>query len=427
MVDFRKSQGLDPATDSALLLQRMGFFTLGVALPVAAMVSRRAAVVLVPVAVALLVIAALLIEPERLMRSLRRKSVKTTALALGVMAAWVFLSISWAPRAVSSFDRGLNMLFALLLGFLGVASLPERARAANLNALAVGAGIATLVAAASQVTGFGLGDAEEDVIVLVRGLALLIILTGPLVAWLLWRGRTRGALALFCAVAICTLLVGDMVLSVSLLVGAAAFALVVTARGKVAASIAFACAALAVLAPLGAWLGPPALAPVLGVEHPLVAGLHSWAELIARNPARLVTGHGFEATFVGAGLAPGAAPLPNSILVVIWHELGLVGALCFAVALWFAMRAVMALAPVMQAGAIAAYMAAYACGILGLAGFRAWWLMTLVAVVIITSAVARGQARTDRPLARFVAAGGKAGAVTEKPQSTSRPVLPGPG
>nr|MCU0885085.1 hypothetical protein [Beijerinckiaceae bacterium] len=39
------------------------------------------------------------------------------------------------------------------------------------------------------------------------------------------------------------------------------------------------------------------------------------------------------------------------------------------------------------------------------AGFRAWWLMTLVALVIITTAVARGQARTDRPLVRFARAG----------------------
>jgi hypothetical protein len=418
MPDFRSRDGLDPAKDSALLLQRMGFFTLVVALPVAAMISRRAAVVLVPIAVALLVIAALLAEPERLARALRRRSVKATALALGIMTMWILLSTSWAPRGVGSLERASNILFALVLGLLAVASLPERARAANLNALAVGTGTATLVAALTQATGYGLGDAEEDVTVLVRGMVLIITLTGPLVAWLLWRGRTRGALALFTAVSICTILTADTVLVASLLAGAAAFAFVVTLRGQIAAMVAGACALITLLAPAFAWLGQLALGPALGADHPVVTGLRIWAEIIARAPVKLITGHGFEA--VRAHAASGAMPLPPSILVVVWHELGVVGALSFAAALWFAIRAVMVLAPVMQAGAIAAYVAAFTCGILGLASFRAWWLMTLVAVVIITSAVARGQARTDRPAARFVRP-----AEAEQP-AAARPVLPGP-
>jgi hypothetical protein len=102
--------------------------------------------------------------------------------------------------------------------------------------------------------------------------------------------------------------------------------------------------------------------------------------------------------------------------VDIWHELGLVGAAAFAAAIWFAMRAVRVLSPVIQAGAIAAYISALSLGILGFAGFRAWWLMTLVALVIITTAVARGQARTDRPLVRFARA-------TTAAAESSRPTM----
>jgi len=84
-----------------------------------------------------------------------------------------------------------------------------------------------------------------------------------------------------------------------------------------------------------------------------------------------------------------------------------------------AMRAVRVLSPVIQAGAIAAYIAALSLGILGFAGFRAWWLMTLVALVIITTAVARGQARTDRPLVRFARAA-TAAAESSRPTMATR-------
>lgn len=404
MIDQRGSFQLDPTTDSALLLQRMGFFTLGIALPVAAMVSRRAAVVLVPIGVALLVIAAVLAEPERFVRSLKRRSTKATALGLVTMLVWVFLSSIWAPRGGTGLDRGFNMAFALAIGILGVSALPERVRAANLNALAVGTGAATIVAAFMQISGFGLGDAEDDVTVLVRGLALVIVLTGPLVAWLLTRGRARSAAALLGAVLICSLLIRDVVLIASLCTGIGAFALVFFVRGRSGGLVALACAAIMIAAPLVALLTVMAMPALSGIRTGLLAGVQSWVDLIRLEPVKLLTGNGLGAVTALANRTVSPVSLPESIIVIVWYDLGLVGALAFAIALYFAMRAALALSPVIQAGAIAAYVTAFTCGILGLAGFRAWWLMTLVAVAIITSAIGRGQARTDRPLARFVTA-----------------------
>lgn len=421
MVEPRGSAVLDPAKDSALLLQRMGFFTLGVALPVAAMVSRRAAVVLVPIGVALLVIAAVLSEPERFVRSLKRRSTRATALALLTMLVWVFLSYLWAPRGGAGHERGFNMAFALIIGILGVSALPERVRAANLNALAVGTGAATMVAAFMQVSGQGLGDAEEDVTVLVRGLALVMVLTGPLVAWLLARGRARGAAALFGAVLICGLLIRDMVLIASLCAGMVAFAIVFFMRGRSAGLLALACAGVVITAPLLAWLAVSARPGALGADPAMLTGLAAWVDIIRLEPVKLLTGHGLGAVAALARHPVSAVMLPESILIVIWHDLGLVGALAFAVALLFAMRAALALSPVIQAGAIAAYVTAFTCGILGLAGFRPWWLMTLVAVAIITSAIGRGQARTDRPLARLVTAP-KMGALAPVPSRQDTPL-----
>jgi hypothetical protein len=404
MVEPRGLAVLDPARDSALLLQRIGFFTLGVALPVAAMVSRRAAVVLVPIGVALLVIAAVLSEPERFVRSLKRRSTRATALALATMLLWVFLSSIWAPRGGTGYERGLNMAFALIIGILGVSALPERVRASNLNALAVGTGAATIVAAVMQASGFSLGDAEDDVTVLVRGLALVMVLTGPLVAWLLARGRARGAAALFGGVLICGLLIRDPVLMASLGAGMAAFAVVFFLRQRSGRLLATACAMLVIAAPLLAWIAVLAQPAAPRANGGILAGLSAWVEIIRLEPVKLLTGHGLGSVAALATRPVAPVSLPESILVMVWHDLGLVGALAFAVALLFAMRAALTLSPVIQAGAIAAYVTAFTCGVLGLAGFRAWWLMTLVAVAIITSAIGRGQARTDRPLARLVTA-----------------------
>jgi hypothetical protein len=404
MIDRRATTGLDPAKDSALLLQRMGFFTLGIALPVSAMVSRRAAVVLAPIGVALLVIAAFLSEPERFIRSLKRRSIKATALVLALLVGWSLLSTTWAPAGARGIDRIVNMLFALVIGIMGVAALPERVRAANLNALAVGAGLATVIAAITQATGYGLGDTEDDATILARGMALIVILTGPLVAWLLSRGRTKGAVALFATVAATSALVRDPVLVAALAAGTAAFALVAGFAARTVSLVATGCVLVVVLAPVIPWVIKFNLGSALGLEQALIGRFANWASTIAAAPVKLITGHGFGAVLAPLSSTAPSGPLPTSILVDIWHELGLVGAAAFATAIWFAMRAVRVLSPVIQAGAIAAYIAALSLGILGFAAFRAWWLMTLVALVIITTAVARGQARTDRPLVRFARA-----------------------
>ncbi len=416
MTDFRARPGLDPTKDAALLLQRIAFFTLGIALPVSAMLSRRAAVVLVPIAVALFVIAALLWEPDRFIRSLQRRAVKATALALGLLAAWTFLSLSWAPRGVPGADRPLNMLFALVLGIVAVAALPERVRAANLNALAVGSGVATIVAGLTQLTGFGLGEAEDDVTVLVRGLATVLLFAGPLVAWLLSRGRSKGALAMFGAVAAAAILSREPAVILALGAGFVAFGVVLTYPAHAARRIAAFCGALILAAPALAWIGRWLAEALAGAGHPLVAQFRAWSQVILDAPVKLVTGHGFGA--LGSPRGPGSDALPPSILVDLWYDLGLVGAFALASTLFFAIRAVRVLPPVVQAGAIAAYVAALTLGLLGLAGFRAWWLMTLVAAVLLTTAVARGQARTDRPLARFVKPAALSGAPT-------RPGVPG--
>ena len=267
-----------------MLLQRIGFFTLGVALPVSSMLSRRAAVVLVPIGVALLIIAALLTEPERFVRSFRRRCLRATTLALGLLIGWCLLSLGWAPKGGA--DRILNMLFALALGIAAIAALPERMRAANLNALAVGAGSAIAILIAMEMTGFGLGDRDDDLTLVIRGLALIITVSGPLVSWLLLRGRTRGGLALFGLLAAVTLVDAEPVLVVAMAAGTLAFAAVLAMRGRSVEWLALLLALIVMATPITPWIMLGAVQPVLHLDDQTLAPFSAWAALIAESLAR---------------------------------------------------------------------------------------------------------------------------------------------
>ena len=53
----------------------------------------------------------------------------------------------------------------------------------------------------------------------------------------------------------------------------------------------------------------------------------------------------------------------------------------------------------LAAGGVAAYTTAFSLSALGFATLQPWWLMTLAAVALMFTAIARGQYRTDRPVA----------------------------
>ncbi len=400
MIEVRAGQPRDPTADSAWLLQRIGFFTLGIALPVSAMLSRRAAVVLVPIGVALLVIAAVLIEPERFQRSLRRRSVKATALALAVLLGWTWLSSVWGAPGAAVGDRVANMALALGLGIAGIAALPEKPRTANLYAIAVGVGAAALLALLALATGVNLTSAPEDDILFERGLSLLAILAWPVAGWLLLRGRAKAVGLLGLVLGVAAILSESPTLIASLLTGLATFALVTAMGARATRLAAWIGVGVVMLAPLAAFGLPRPLALVGMAETS--ASLGAWAAVIAQEPAKLITGHGFATIAARQAAGHLSQAFPVSIVAEIWHELGLVGAVAFAAVLWHAIRAVLVLPAMLQAGAVAAYAVALMLGLLGLAGFRAWWLMTIAGGVVLTTALARGQAQTRRPIAAFV-------------------------
>lgn len=395
---------LDPTADAAMLLRRIGFATLALVLPLAAMVSRRAAVVLVPIGVALLLLASFIEDPGHLFRQLREAVFGTAGIGLVCLAGWILLSLTWTPNSAHAGEKAGNIVLAIVMGIAGVAAMPERMRAANLNLVALGTGVAgvfalTLIAInlanPKLLTGY-FGESGS----LLRGIGVLVIVVWPALAWLLSRGRTVSALVLATIVALVALTrsaEGGLVAVVS---GTLAFGLVTANRTLGIRLLAFIVAGLLLFAPVIPFvLGMfSSILTNSGMES-VAASLNIWAEIVRGEPVKLITGHGLDTVLNGRmiGVLPAATPV--SFLFETWYELGLVGAVAGALSLWFAINGAGYMSGPLAAGGVAAYVTTFTLTALGFATLQSWWLMTMVAVAMLFTAIVRGQYRTERPKA----------------------------
>jgi hypothetical protein len=389
---------IDPATDAAILLRRIGFATLAVALPMASLVSRRAAVVLVPIGIVLLVIAALIEEPGWFTGTLKRAVFSRPGLILVGLVGWAVLSLIWSPYTVSATEKAGNLVLAVALGFCGVSALPERMRASNLNLAALGTGLAALFALALIVlTAFRRPDLEPGSVE--RGVSVVLIMAWPALAWLLSRKRGLTALGLAIVVALVALTRFEDGEAVAMICGAVAFGAVSASRQKASAAIATLIGAMMLLAPILPFLLIPIVSRLPDGSSDFVLALGVWADVISREPIQLVTGHGLDTVL--RGRVTGALPqtTPVTLLFETWYELGLVGAAAASACLYFAVRAAGRMPSSLAAGGVAAYTTAFALTALGFATLQPWWLMTLAAVALMFTAIARGQYRTERPAA----------------------------
>lgn len=388
---------LDPATDAARLLRRIGFGTLALALPIASLVSRRAAVVLAPIGVVLLIIAALIEDPARFLTMLRRSVLSLAGMILIGLVAWAVLSLVWSPYTASATEKAGNLVLAVVLGFCGHAALPERMRASNLNLAALGTGLAGAFALGLIVV-TALRHTETDAGV-ERGVSVILIMAWPALAWLLSRERGLSALALALVVGLLALTRFEDGEAVAMICGAVAFGAVSANRARASAIIAAIIGGLMLIAPILPFL----LRPIVSL-FPQGAGafgqsLAVWADVISGGLVQLVTGHGLDTVLRGRVIGALPPSTPTTLLFETWYELGLVGAVAAAVCLYFAIRAAGRMPGALAAGGVAAFTTAFALSALGFATLQPWWLMTLTAVVLMFGAIARGQYRTDRPVA----------------------------
>ncbi len=395
----RTAQGqINPAADAALLLRRIGFATLAVALPIASLVSRRAAVVLAPIGVILLVIAALVEAPAWFTQTLKREVLSRPGLILMGLVGWAMLSLVWSPYTFSATEKASHLLLAVALGFLGSAALPERMRASNLNLAALGTALAAAFALALVIIA---ALRQDDTLagIVERGISVILIMVWPALAWLLSRERGLSALGLALIVGLLALTRLEEGEAVAVLCGAVAFGAVSANRRKGASMIALVVALLMLLAPILPFLLIPivSLFPDSSGDASRVLGV--WADVVGRDPIKLFTGHGLDTVLRSrlTGMLPNATP--TTLLFETWYELGIVGAATASACLYFAIRAAGHMPGALAAGGVAAYVTAFALTALGFATLQPWWLFTLVAVALMFTAIARGQYRTDRPIA----------------------------
>lgn len=389
---------VDPAADAAALLRRLGFAILTLALPLGALVSRRAVVVLAPIGIGLLVIAALLDGQNRSLSDTTRRLALSPGGAAGLLVlAWCALSLTWTPFFSAAAERLLSIVATIGMAVLGYLALPDRMRAANLYIVAVGVAVAALVAVAISLTEAATGTDDDGN--LFRGSVVLVLFAWPAVAWMQSRGRDSGALAIAGAVVVAAVLAPDTMPAVALAVGAIVYA-VTAARPQLGVrATALGIAGLLALSPLIPVLTRWIASVVLGSNHPIVLSLTVWRRIVLTEPVRLITGHGFETALRGrfAGLLPPNAP--STILFEVWYELGIVGALAGAFALYAAVRAAGRNHPVLVPGAMAAFASAFTFACLGIGTAQMWWFTALSILILTFVATDRGQFRTTRPKA----------------------------
>ncbi|MFE1597809.1 peptide ABC transporter permease [Methylobacterium sp. ID0610] len=395
------SSSPDPAVDAAALLRRIGFLCMLVVVPLATLVSRRAIVILVPIAVALLCLATALDGAGRPLGAGLVRFVRSRAMAAGaLLVGWAALSIVWTPFPGSATERLLNIAITVLLTLAGYLALPDRMRAANAYLLPVGVGLAAVAAVALGLfSGAALRIGLDDDSTLERGAMLLALLVWPAVAWLRSRRRDVEALGVAVAVALALVLAPGPIPLLALAAGAVAFVLAAWRPGPGVRIVAGAAAGLLALAPLIPFLLRPLVTPLLGTAHPLAMALKTWQRVVTSEPLRLLTGHGFETALRGriVGLLPPSAP--TSLLFEIWYELGVVGAVAAAFVLWSAVLQSGRDHPTLAPGAMATAMTAFASACLGMGTTVIWWLTSVAIAVLAFIAIERGQFRTSRPKA----------------------------
>ena len=390
---------MDPALDAAALLRRLGFFGLFVALPVCAQVSRRATVVLAPIAVVLLITASAIDRHQRAVRpSLWRLLTAPAFLAGMLVVFWCALSLAWTPFPGPAGERFGNLIFTVAMTLLAYLALPDRMRSANLYLLPLGVGAASVVAILIALAGNAVferspnGDSALE-----RGAIVIALLVWPAVAWLRSRRRDTESLvlAVLAAAALVTAPVSTPLLALA--IGALAFALTHWRVGLGVRVTAYTAAFLLVIAPLLPFLARPVGAALFGPTAPGVLALKAWQKLVALEPVRLITGHGLETALRGRvfGIVPANAP--TTMLFELWYELGIVGAFAMAFGLHRAILRTGRDATALVPCAMAAFAAAFALGCVGVGLTVVWWLTTLALTILTFVAVERGQFRHSRP------------------------------
>jgi hypothetical protein len=148
-----------PAAQASALLLRIGLALLLIVAPMTSVGSRRAFLVLAPLGISIVFLAALLEgRGSRTVRSALRFLVSPAGIAAIFLLVWAALSLSWTSAQQLGFDRLVKIAATLLLAVFACVSLPPRMRASNLYLIPIGVALAGgLIVAVTETA------SEEDI------------------------------------------------------------------------------------------------------------------------------------------------------------------------------------------------------------------------------------------------------------------------
>ncbi len=383
----------DPAANAAAMLLRLGFAIFALVIPSATLMSRWVIVVLVPIGAVLIILSSLLrADSARLSDRAIARLASGPGVACLLLVTWALVSLLWTPVRGEAVEKLFKLLGVVMLGFFAVIALPNRMRATNLHLITIGVALgATLILVGSvsalmsmPVLRFPLATPERVVII-------LTVMGWIGAAWLLIKDRPKIALGLMILVIAAVVLGPNRAAYGSLVASLAVLALAWNRPEAAGRLVGVAVAAFILLLPLlsafGGFFG--------------IAGLERWWSIIASEPMRFITGRGFDAGNAARAIGLIGPDMPVSLISELWFDLGLLGALFFAIAMAWAFISAGRLGYELAPATLAALAAATAFALFDRNATQTWWFNGLAVFAIVLMSVERGRYRTVRPRAEI--------------------------
>jgi hypothetical protein len=386
---------VDPTEQAALMLFRIGFGIVVILLPLSAIVSRRAPVVIGPIGAIVLAVATLLSRDGlNLTHKLRNALVGPIGLVSMGLIGWAILSLVWTPFPAQAAERIFRIVGTAALTVGGVLAIPEKMRTSNLYLIACGVALGIILIglnALSVLRGI-------DALAVERGTIFISLLAWPAVAHLALKKRSIESMLIAGSIGAIVIILKGPVILPALLVGSVILGGAINNRRATAAALMAGIIVLVLGAPLWAYLfsyAPPQ-DTALGRLLPI------WADVMTKDPVRLLTGHGMD-----SALRNKISPLlevlaPKSLLFEIWYELGLLGAAGLGLFLLLGVDRISRLPHGVAPFALGAFGFSLALSVMGLGTSQTWWLTALSMIIIAFAAVANRQYLAVRPTAKLM-------------------------
>lgn len=386
----------DPAADAARFLRRIALALLFIVTPAVEVVSHGLIYVLFPIGAVIVIIAGGLVDAGAAPRRIIAAFLNSIAIAALFLAFWAGLSLIWTSFPGDAAARLARTVMTAGIALLAIVGLPERTKISNIYLMPIGVALTAVLTFAMSLFGplsFREG-ANPDYLLAQRCVMSLCILLWPAVGALALRERFIMATALAILTAAATLAAFIQVALAAFMVAAVVYAVAMTNPVGIARLMAILCAIVLLGAPIFAAL----LFPFVGLTHITITGpLAVFADLAVHEWPRFITGHGLDAVqhALDIGLLPHDAP--QSLIFMLWYELGIIGVVGFGVLLVLVLRAAAELPPYAAPAYLAALGAGLTIAFIGAETTQLWWL-TLNAISALAIAVlAKAHPRTRRP------------------------------